>query len=210
MKSLLLIVVLSLLAVGYARDQEAELAIRGIKVIVLRRGPRATPTVKFWWLSVRKWHEIVTKHFFSITNSNVSFTLLAISISWEEAKQSYFHLVSFKDWANFWLIKLPCPRSFSLLSAYRLSRVGWFSHALAFRSLNSSWGKMRTTRSLPRDHFLGDIRGNKPCTSSRKDQFTVLISNFGQWRKKERHKKIVLIRNFNRREWIAKMSLSNK
>ena len=31
MKSLLLIVVLSLLAVGYARDQEAELAIRGGK-----------------------------------------------------------------------------------------------------------------------------------------------------------------------------------
>ena len=47
MKSLLFIVVLSLLAVGYARDQEAELAIRGIKVIVLRRGPRATSTVKF-------------------------------------------------------------------------------------------------------------------------------------------------------------------
>ena len=169
------------------------------KVIILRRGPRATPRV-----------EILTKHFFSITNSNVSFTLLAISISWEEAKQSYFHLVSFKDWANFWLFKLPCPRSFSLPSAYRLSRVGWFSHALAFRSLNSSWGKMRTTRSLPRDHFLGDIRGNKPCTSSRKDQFTVLISNFGQWGKKERHKKIVLNRNFNRRELIAKTPLSNK
>ena len=31
MKSLLFIVVLSLLAVGYARDQEAELAIRGSK-----------------------------------------------------------------------------------------------------------------------------------------------------------------------------------
>ena len=58
------------------------------KVIILRRGPRATPTVKFWWLSVRKWHERLTKHFFSITNSNVSFTLLAISISWEEAKLS--------------------------------------------------------------------------------------------------------------------------
>ena len=47
MKSVLFIVVLSLLAVGYARDQEAELAIRGIKVIVLRRGPKVSSTVKF-------------------------------------------------------------------------------------------------------------------------------------------------------------------
>ena len=48
-----------------------------------------------------------TNTFSLITNSNVSFILLAISISWEEAKQSYFHLVSFKDWATFWLFKLP-------------------------------------------------------------------------------------------------------
>ena len=118
------------------------------KVIILRRGPRATPTVKFWWLSVRKWHERLTKHFFSITNSNVSFTLLAISISWEEAKQSYFHIVSFKDGATFWLFKLPCPRSFSFPAASRLSRVGRFSRALAFRSLYYPWGKMGSTRSL--------------------------------------------------------------
>ena len=37
---------------------------------------------------------------------------------------------------------------FSLPTASRLSRVGWFSHALAFRSLYYPWGKMRTTRSL--------------------------------------------------------------
>ena len=37
---------------------------------------------------------------------------------------------------------------FSLSTASRLSRVGWFSHALAFRSLYYPWGKMRTTRSL--------------------------------------------------------------
>ena len=51
MKSLLFIVVLSLLAVGYDRDQEEGLAIRtqyiNVKVIILRRGPSATPTVKF-------------------------------------------------------------------------------------------------------------------------------------------------------------------
>ena len=32
----------------------------------------------------------------------------------------------------------------------RLSRVGWFSRALAFRSLYYPWGKMGTTRSLKR------------------------------------------------------------
>ena len=53
-----------------------------------------------------------TNTFSLITNSNVSFILLAISISWEEAKQSYFHLVSFKDWAAFWLFKLPWPTPF--------------------------------------------------------------------------------------------------
>ena len=37
---------------------------------------------------------------------------------------------------------------FSLPTASRLSRVGWFSRALAFRSLYYPWGKMRTTRSL--------------------------------------------------------------
>ena len=52
MKSLLFIVALSLLAVGYARDQEEELAIRSRPLNykgdhVLRRDPRATPTVKF-------------------------------------------------------------------------------------------------------------------------------------------------------------------
>ena len=33
-------------------------------------------------------------------------------------------------------------------SASRLSRVGWFSRALAFHSLYYPWGKMGTTRSL--------------------------------------------------------------
>ena len=74
MKSLFFIVVLSLLAVGYARDQEAELAIRGIKVIVLRRGPRATPTCS-------EMARNTTNTFSLITNSNMSFILLAISIS---------------------------------------------------------------------------------------------------------------------------------
>ena len=60
MNGLFFIVVLSLLAVGYARDQEAELAIRGCeKGDHTKKGPRATPTVKFGWLSVRKWQKIL-------------------------------------------------------------------------------------------------------------------------------------------------------
>ena len=48
MNGLLFIVVLSLLAVGYARDQEVELAIpRCEKGDHTKRGPRATPTVQF-------------------------------------------------------------------------------------------------------------------------------------------------------------------
>ena len=41
-----------------------------------------------------------------------------------------------------------CPSFFSLPTPSRLSRVGWFSHVLAFRSLSYSWGKTGTTRSL--------------------------------------------------------------
>ena len=41
------------------------------------------------------------------------------------------------------------PSFFSLPTASRLSRVGWFSRALAFRSLYNPWEKMGTTRSLP-------------------------------------------------------------
>ena len=61
MKSLLLIVVLSLLAVGYARDQEAELAIRGGK-----KGDHTKKGSEGYshGENFRKWHEIVTKHFF--------------------------------------------------------------------------------------------------------------------------------------------------
>ena len=44
MNGLFFIVVLSLLAVGYARDQEAELAIRGCeKGDHTKRGPRVLP-----------------------------------------------------------------------------------------------------------------------------------------------------------------------
>ena len=39
---------------------------------------------------------------------------------------------------------------FPLPAASRLSRVGWFSSALAFRSLYYPWGKLETTRSLGR------------------------------------------------------------
>ena len=65
MKSLLLIVVLSLLAVGYARDQEAELAIRGGKKgDHTKKGSEGYSHGEILMVNVRKWHEIVTKHFF--------------------------------------------------------------------------------------------------------------------------------------------------
>ena len=38
-------------------------------------------------------------------------------------------------------------------AASRLSRLGWFSHALAFRSFYYLWGKTETTRSLPCAHL---------------------------------------------------------
>ena len=50
---------------------------------------------------------------------NVSFTLLAISISWEEAKQSYFRIVSFKDWAI--LLTFQAALSSVILSPRRVS-----------------------------------------------------------------------------------------
>ena len=47
---------------------------------------------------------------------------------------------------------------FSLTAASRPSRVGWFSHALAFRSLYYPWGKMGTTRSPERGYTEKEIK----------------------------------------------------
>ena len=83
MKSLLLIVVLSLLAVGYARDQEAELAIRGGKKgDHTKKGSEGYSHGEILMVKCSEMARNSNKtFFFSITNSNVSFTLLAISIS---------------------------------------------------------------------------------------------------------------------------------
>ena len=89
MKGLLFIVVLSLLAVGYARDQEAELAIRGGKKgDHTKRGSEGYSHGEILMVKCSEMARNTTNTFSLITNSNVSFTLLAISISWEEAKLS--------------------------------------------------------------------------------------------------------------------------
>ena len=51
-----------------------------------------------------------------------------------------------------------CSPSFFSLLASHLSRVGWFSRALAFRSIYYPWGKRRTTRNLSKCHVSYLIR----------------------------------------------------
>ena len=46
---------------------------------------------------------------------------------------------------------------FSLTAAFRLSRVGWFSRALTFRSLYYPWGKIGTTRSLVTEDITSEM-----------------------------------------------------
>ena len=82
MKSLLFIVVLSLLAVGYARDQEAELAIRGGKKgDHTKKGSEGYSHGEILMVKCSEMARNTTNTFSLITNSNVSFILLAISIS---------------------------------------------------------------------------------------------------------------------------------
>ena len=83
MNGLLFIVVLSLLAVGYARDlQEAERAIRGCeKGDHTKRGSEGYSHGEIWVVKCSEMAQNTTYTFSLITNSNVSFTLLAISIS---------------------------------------------------------------------------------------------------------------------------------
>ena len=50
------------------------------------------------------------------------------------------------QWDSFSHLSCHCPCHLPTTS--RLSRVGWFSRAVAFRSLYNPWGKIRTTRSL--------------------------------------------------------------
>ena len=77
MKSLLFIVVLGLLAVGYA-----ELAIRGRKKgDHTKKGSEGYSHGEILLVKSSEMARNTSKTFSSITNSNVSFTLLAISIS---------------------------------------------------------------------------------------------------------------------------------
>ena len=124
------------------KNLQSEHNMWNIKVIILRRGPRATPTVKFWWLNVRKWHEILLTLF-----------LWQLTVMWV----LYFKLFQYpKRRLNSPIFTLSHSRTgqrfdFSsclVPAASRLSRMGWFSRALAFRSLYYPWGKMGTTRNL--------------------------------------------------------------
>ena len=82
MKSLLFIVLLCLLAVGYATDQEAELAIRRRKKgDHTKKGSEGYSHGEILLVKSSEMARNTSKTFSSITNSNVSFTLLAISIS---------------------------------------------------------------------------------------------------------------------------------
>ena len=82
MNGLFFIVVLSLLAVGYARDQEAELAIpRCEKGDHTKRGSEGYSHGGILIVKCSEMAKNTNKTFFSITNGNVSFTLLAISKS---------------------------------------------------------------------------------------------------------------------------------
>ena len=78
MKSLLFIVVLSLLAVGYARDQEEELAIRSqyeYKGDHTKKGSEGYSHGKILMVKCSEMARNTTNTFSLITNSNVSFIL---------------------------------------------------------------------------------------------------------------------------------------
>ena len=85
MKSLFFIVVLSLLAVGYARDQEEELAIRSrpwkYRGDHTKKGSERYSHGEILMVKCSEMARNTTNTFSLITNSNVSFILLAISIS---------------------------------------------------------------------------------------------------------------------------------
>ena len=95
MKSLFFIVVLSLLAVGYARDQEAELAIRrGKKGDHTKKGSEGYSHGEILMVKCSEMTRNTNKTFFSITNSNLIFTLLAILTSSHSRTGQIFDLSS--------------------------------------------------------------------------------------------------------------------
>ena len=94
----------------------------------------------------------------------------------------------------------PREKLFSFPTASRLSRVGWFSHALAFRSLYYPWGKMGTTRSLlyhkSSKEFITvmkqEIWWHKESFTPESDMTRVNLTS----RKREGHKEFYTPRNF--------------
>ena len=52
------------------------------------------------------------------------------------------------EWSPFFLRDSRASETQSLPTAFRFSRLGWFSRALTFRSLYYPWGKMGATLSL--------------------------------------------------------------
>ena len=67
---------------------------------------------------------------------------------------------------------------FSLPSACRLFSRGWFSRALAFRSLFYPWGKMGTTRSLRQGRQLVDFAGLGDFNNCSSDLIMIYSSHF--------------------------------
>ena len=67
---------------------------------------------------------------------------------------------------------------FSLPSACRLFSRGWFSRALAFRSLFYPWGKMGTTRSLRQGRQLVDFAGFRDFNNCSSDLIMIYSSHF--------------------------------
>ena len=103
---------------------------------------------------------------------------------------------TFSDTGSPYQLTIPVQiqaNSYSLPAASRRSRVGWFSRALAFRSLYYPWGKMRDysksiklptignsfrARKLP--HSQGISNGQTPGVSPREDVKLSLIDAFDE------------------------------
>ena len=84
-------------------------------------------------------------------------------------------------------------------SPHAFCRVGWFLHALAFRSLDYPWGKMGTTRSLLYHKsykefitVMKQIWWHKESFTPESDMTRVNLT----FRKREGHKKFYTPRNF--------------
>ena len=121
----------------------------------------------------------------------------AMTAQWEK-ETHWRRLIDFKGYTNFTLQNQSdvtvkslgfvwSPLFFSLRAASRLSWVGWFSPALAFRSLYYPCGKMGTTRNLHKvsKRLLRLLLGTTKTTDKCGTQFgssSFLPSKVANWR----------------------------